>query len=35
MQPAEDAIEIDTTSLEVDDVVDRIEALVRERTAAA
>jgi CMP/dCMP kinase len=32
MQPAEDAIEIDTTSLEVDDVVDRIEALVRERT---
>jgi cytidylate kinase len=35
MQPAEDAIEIDTTSLEVDDVVDRIEALVHERTAAA
>jgi cytidylate kinase len=35
MQPAEDAVEIDTTSLEVDDVVDRIEALVRERTAAA
>jgi cytidylate kinase len=35
MQPAPDAIEIDTTSLEVDDVVDRIEALVRERTAAA
>jgi cytidylate kinase len=34
MQPAEDAIEIDTTSLEVDDVVDRIETLVRERTAA-
>ncbi len=34
MQPADDAIEIDTTSLEVDDVVDRIEALVRERTAA-
>ena len=34
MQPAEDAIEIDTTSLEVDDVVDRIEALVHERTAA-
>jgi len=31
MQPAPDAIEIDTTSLEVDDVVDRIEALVRER----
>lgn len=35
MQPAPEAIEIDTTSLEVDDVVDRIEALVRERTAAA
>jgi CMP/dCMP kinase len=34
MQPAADAIEIDTTSLEVDDVVDRIEALVHERTAA-
>jgi len=34
MQPAEDAIEIDTTSLEVDDVVDRIAALVHERTAA-
>jgi cytidylate kinase len=34
MQPAEDAIEIDTTSLEVDDVVDRIEALVHARTAA-
>ena len=34
MQPAADATEIDTTSLEVDDVVDRIEALVRERTAA-
>jgi cytidylate kinase len=33
MQPAPDAIEIDTTSLEVEDVVDRIEALVRERTA--
>jgi cytidylate kinase len=35
MQPAPDAIEIDTTSLEVDDVVDRIEALVRERSPAA
>jgi len=35
MQPAPDAIEIDTTSLEVEDVVDRIEALVRERSAAA
>ena len=35
MQPAADAIEIDTTSLEVDDVVDRIETLVHERSAAA
>lgn len=35
MQPADDAVEIDTTSLEVEDVVDRIEALVRERSAAA
>jgi CMP/dCMP kinase len=35
MQPAADAIEIDTTSLEVEDVVDRIEALVHERSAAA
>jgi cytidylate kinase len=34
MQPAPDAIEIDTTNLEVDDVVDRIESLVRERSAA-
>ena len=34
MQPAPDATEIDTTSLEVDDVVERIEALVRERSAA-
>ena len=34
MRPAPDATEIDTTSLEVDDVVDRIEALVRERSAA-
>jgi cytidylate kinase len=34
MQPAPDATEIDTTSLEVDDVVDRIEVLVRERSAA-
>jgi len=33
MQPAPDAIEIDTTQLEVEDVVERIEALVRERTA--
>jgi cytidylate kinase len=35
MQPAVDATEIDTTVLEVKDVVDRIEALVHERTAAA
>ena len=35
MQPALDAIEIDTTSLEVEDVVDRIESLVRERSPAA
>jgi CMP/dCMP kinase len=35
MRPAPDATEIDTTSLEVDDVVDRIEALVRERSPAA
>ena len=35
MQPAPDAIEIDTTSLEVADVVGRIEELVRERSAAA
>ena len=34
MQPAPDAIEIDTTNLEVEDVVDRIEALVRERSPA-
>jgi cytidylate kinase len=35
MQPAEDAELIDTTDLEVDDVVDRIEELVRARSAAA
>jgi cytidylate kinase len=35
MQPAPDASEIDTTNLQVDDVVDRIEALVRERSPAA
>jgi cytidylate kinase len=29
MRPAEDAHEIDTTKLEVDDVVDQIEELVR------
>jgi cytidylate kinase len=34
MQPAADATDIDTTNLEVDDVVDRIEALVHQRTAA-
>jgi cytidylate kinase len=34
MQPAPDATEIDTTTLEVEDVVDRIESLVRERSAA-
>jgi cytidylate kinase len=33
MQPAADAHEIDTTNLEVEDVVEQIEALVRERTA--
>jgi cytidylate kinase len=35
MQPADDALEIDTSDLNVDDVVDRIEALVRERQPAA
>jgi cytidylate kinase len=34
MQPADDAILIDTTDLEVDDVVARIESLVRERSTA-
>ena len=34
MQPAPDAQEIDTTNLRVEDVVERIEALVRERTPA-
>jgi len=34
MKPAEDAREIDTTGLNVADVVERIEALVRERTPA-
>lgn len=33
MQPAADAQEIDTTDLQVEDVVERIAALVRERTA--
>ena len=35
MRPAPDATEIDTTNLEVEDVVDRIEALVHERSATA
>jgi cytidylate kinase len=34
MQPAPDAVEIDTTHLGVDDVVGRIEAIVRERQLA-
>jgi cytidylate kinase len=34
MQPAEDAILIDTTELEVDDVVTRIEAMIRDRAPA-
>jgi cytidylate kinase len=34
MQPAEDALEIDTSDLDVGDVVDRIEALVRARQPA-
>jgi cytidylate kinase len=34
MQPAADAVLIDTTGLEVDDVVARIEGLVRERSLA-
>jgi cytidylate kinase len=34
MQPAEDAIQIDTTELDVEDVVGRIEELVRARQPA-
>jgi cytidylate kinase len=34
MQPAEDATEIDTTNLEVEQVVEQIETMVRARTAA-
>jgi cytidylate kinase len=34
MRPAPDAIEIDTTNLEVEDVVDQIETLVHERSLA-
>jgi cytidylate kinase len=33
-QPAEDAIQIDTTDLDVEDVVDQIEGLVRARQPA-
>jgi cytidylate kinase len=33
MQPAEDAVRIDTTELDVSDVVERIEELVRSRVA--
>jgi cytidylate kinase len=35
MQPAEDAVRIDTTELAVDDVVERIMQLVRARQPAA
>jgi cytidylate kinase len=34
MRPAEDAELIDTTDLEVDDVVGRIQALIRSRSLA-
>ena len=34
MRPAEDAIQIDTTGLDVEDVVDQIEELVRARQPA-
>jgi cytidylate kinase len=34
MKPAGDSVEIDTTTLQVEDVVDRIEALVQARRAA-
>jgi CMP/dCMP kinase len=34
MRPADDAQEIDTTDLRVEDVVERIEAIVRDRTPA-
>ena len=33
MQPAEDAVEIDTTDLQADEVVDRIEDLIRTRAS--
>jgi cytidylate kinase len=35
MRPAEDADQIDTTDLQVDDVVTRIEELVQQRLAAS
>jgi cytidylate kinase len=35
MRPAEDADQIDTTDLQVDDVVTRIEKLVQQRLAAS
>ena len=35
MRPAEDAVQIDTTELHVEDVVEQIERLVHERAAAA
>jgi cytidylate kinase len=35
MRPAADAEQIDTTDLEVEDVVSRIEQLVHERLAAS
>src|SRR5438552_2729112 len=34
MRPAADAVQIDTTQLDVEDVVSRIESLVRERLPA-
>jgi cytidylate kinase len=33
MQPADDAEQIDTTELDIDQVVDRIQGLVRARSA--
>jgi cytidylate kinase len=35
MQPAPDAEQIDTTSLQVEDVVEHIQQLVQERLAAS
>ena len=34
MEPADDAVQIDTTHLHVDEVVDRIESMIRSKTAA-